>query len=152
MDLQKIIEKKRESAEYMVKEITYICKTFGRRDPGSQGEKKACEYRAEVLKKDCGCDRADVKSFSEHPGSFYGWLFFTITFILAAVVLLYFAPVASVILIALGLAIALSEFGFYLKAVDIFFPKKTGHNVTAIKKCKGETKRRIIFNGHPDAA
>lgn len=152
MDLQKIIEKKRESAEYMVKEITYICKTFGKRDPGSQGEKKACEYMAEVLKKDCGCDRADVESFSEHPGSFYGWLFFTITFILAAVVLLYFAPVASVILIALGLAIALSEFGFYLKAVDIFFPKKTGHNVTAIKKCKGETKRRIIFNGHPDAA
>ena len=152
MDLQKIIEKKRESAEYMVKEITYICKTFGKRDQGSQGEKKACEYMAEVLKKDCGCDRADVESFSEHPGSFYGWLFFTITFILAAVVLLYFAPVASVILIALGLAIALSEFGFYLKAVDIFFPKKTGHNVTAIKKCKGETKRRIIFNGHPDAA
>ena len=152
MDLKKVIEKKRESAEYMVKEITYICKTFGKRDPGSQGEKKACEYMAEVLKKDCGCDRADVESFSEHPGSFYGWLFFTITFILAAVVLLYFAPVASVILIALGLAIALSEFGFYLKAVDIFFPKKTGHNVTAIKKCKGETKRRIIFNGHPDAA
>lgn len=152
MDLGKIIKKKREAAEYMVKEITYICKSFGKRDPGSEGEKRACEYMAEVLKKDCGCDRADVESFEENPGSFYGWLFFTITFILAAVVLLYFAPIASLILIGLGLAIALLEFGFYRKAVDIFFPKKTGHNVTAIKKCTGETKRRIIFNGHPDAA
>lgn len=152
MDLGKIIKKKREAAEYMVKEITYICKSFGKRDPGSKGEKLACEYMAEVLKKDCGCDRADVESFEENPGSFYGWLFFTITFILAAVVLLYVAPIVSLILIGLGLAIALLEFGFYRKAVDIFFPKKTGHNVTAIKKCTGETKRRIIFNGHPDAA
>ena len=32
------------------------------------------------------------------------------------------------------------------------FKEKTGHNVTAIKKCTGETKRRIVFNGHPDAA
>ena len=70
MDLKKIIEKKRESAEYMVKEITYICKTFGKRDPGSQGEKKACEYMAEVLKKDCGCDRADVESFASTPAPF----------------------------------------------------------------------------------
>lgn len=152
MDLGKIIAKKREAAEYMVKEITYICKNLGKRDPGSEGEKKACEYMAKVLKEDCGCDRADVESFSENPGSFFGWLFFTLTFVLAAVVLYFFAPIASVILIVLGLILALLQFGLYIKAVDIFFPKKTGHNVTAIKKCTGETKRRIIFNGHPDAA
>ena len=152
MDLGKIIAKKREAAEYMVKEITYICKNLGKRGPGSEGEKKACEYMAKVLKEDCGCDRADVESFSENPGSFFGWLFFTLTFVLAAVVLYFFAPIASVILIALGLLLALLQFGLYIKAVDIFFPKKTGHNVTAIKKCTGETKRRIIFNGHPDAA
>ncbi len=152
MDLGKIIEKKRDAAKYMVKEITYICKNIEKRDPGSIGEKKACEYMAEVLKKDCGCDRADVESFKENPGSFYGWMFFTITFVLAAIVLLFFAPVASVILIAVGLVLAVLQFGLYIKTVDKFFPEKTGHNVTAIKKCKGETKRRIIFNGHPDAA
>ncbi len=152
MDLGKIIEKKREAAEYMVKEITYICKNLGKRAPGSEGEKKACEYMAKVLKEDCGCDRADVEPFSENPGSFYGWLFFTLTFVLASIVLYFFAPVASIVLIVLGLALALLQFGLYVKAVDAFFPKKTGHNVTAIKKCTGETKRRIIFNGHPDAA
>ena len=46
----------------------------------------------------------------------------------------------------------LAEFGVYKKLLDPLFKEKTGHNVTAIKKCKGETKRRIIFNGHPDAA
>ena len=152
MDLGKIIEKKRDAAKYMVKEITYICKNIEKRDPGSIGEKKACEYMAEVLKKDCGCERADVESFKENPGSFFGWMFFTITFILAAIVLLFFAPVASVILIAVGLVLAVLQFGLYIKAIDKLFPEKTGHNVTAIKKCKGETKRRIIFNGHPDAA
>ena len=78
MDLRKIIEKKRDSAKYMVEEITYICKNIEKRSPGSTGEKKACEYMAEVLKKDCGCERADVESFKENPGSFYGWLFFTL--------------------------------------------------------------------------
>lgn len=152
MDLGRIIEKKREAAEYMVKEITYICKNIEKRAPGSEGEKKSCEYMADVLKKDCGCERADVESFKENPGSFYGWLFFTLTFVLAAIVFYFFAPVASIILIAAGLVLVLLQFGLYIKAIDRFFPEKTGHNVTAIKKCKGETKRRIIFNGHPDAA
>lgn len=152
MDLGKIIEKKYDAAKYMVDEITYICTKIEKRDPGSIGEKKACEYMAKVLKKDCGCERADVESFKENPGSFFGWLFFTLTFVLAAVVLYFFAPVASVILIVLGLLLAVLQFGLYFKTVDKFFPEKTGHNVTAIKKCKGETKRRIIFNGHPDAA
>ena len=66
MDLGKIIEKKRDSAKYMVEEITYICKNIEKRSPGSTGEKKACEYMAEVLKKDCGCERADVESFYSH--------------------------------------------------------------------------------------
>ena len=55
-------------------------------------------------------------------------------------------------MILIGLAVVLLEFGFYKKPIDPLFKEKTGHNVTAIKKCAGETKRRIIFNGHPDAA
>ena len=152
MDFSKIINKKKDAASYMVGEITHIIKTFEKRSPGSRGEEQACEYMAKVLKEDCGCDRADVESFKEHPGAFYGWLFFTLTFVLAAVALFFFLPLASIILIVVGLGIALLEFGTYKKVVDPFFKEKTGHNVTAIKKCTGETKRRVIFNGHPDAA
>ena len=152
LDTKSIIDKKNEYAQYMIDEITHICKNMEKRDPGSKGELQSCEYMADVLKKDCGCERADVESFKENPGSFFGWIYFTITFVLAAIALLFVFPLASAILIVAGLVIAFLQFGLYKKFVDKFFPEKTGHNVTAIKKCTGEVKRRIIFNGHPDAA
>lgn len=152
MNLQKIIDKKDAAAQYMLDEITYICKNFEKRDPGSKGEQQACEYMAEVLKKDCGCDRADVESFKENPGSFFGWIYFTITFVLLAIPLFFVFPLASVLLIVAGLFIVFMQFGLYKKLIDRCFPEKTGHNVTAVKKCTGEVKRRIFFNGHPDAA
>ena len=43
MDLNKIIERKDSAAQYMVDEITYICKNLDKRSPGSEGEKQACE-------------------------------------------------------------------------------------------------------------
>ena len=152
MNLQSVIDKKKEAAEYMVSEITHICKDFEKRDPGSKGEQQACEYMADVLKNECGCERADVESFKENPGSFFGWIYFTITFVLAAVAISFFYPLVSIILIVIGLLIVFMQFGLYKKFIDRFFPEKTGHNVTAVKSCKGEVKRRIFFNGHPDAA
>ena len=152
MNLQSIIDKKKEAAEYMVSEITHICKDFEKRDPGSKGEQQACEYMADVLKNECGCERADVESCKENPGSFFGWIYFTITFVLAAVAISFFYPLVSIILIVVGLLIVFMQFGLYKKFIDRFFPEKTGHNVTAVKSCKGEVKRRIFFNGHPDAA
>ena len=152
MNLQSIIDKKKEAAEYMVSEITHICKDFEKRDPGSKGEQQACEYMADVLKNECGCERADVESFKENPGSFFGWIYFTITFVLAAVAISFFYPLVSIILIVVGLLIVFMQFGLYKKFIDRFFPEKPGHNVTAVKSCKGEVKRRIFFNGHPDAA
>lgn len=152
MNLQSVIDKKKEAAEYMVSEITHICKDFEKRDPGSKGEQQACEYMADVLKNECGCERADVESFKENPGSFFGWIYFTITFVLAAIAISFFYPLVSIILIVVGLLIVFMQFGLYKKFIDRFFPEKTGHNVTAVKSCKGEVKRRIFFNGHPDAA
>lgn len=152
MNLQSVIDKKKEAAEYMVSEITHICKDFEKRDPGSKGEQQACEYMADVLKNECGCERADVESFKENPGSFFGWIYFTITFVLAAVAISFFYPLISIILIVVGLLIVFMQFGLYKKFIDRFFPEKIGHNVTAVKSCKGEVKRRIFFNGHPDAA
>ena len=74
MNLQKLIDNKSKAAKYMVDEITHIIKTFEKRDPGSLGEKQACEYMAEVLKNDCGCEDVKVESFKENPRSFFGWI------------------------------------------------------------------------------
>lgn len=152
MDLKKVMDRKDEAAQYMIDEITHICKDFETRSPGTKGEEQACEYMAGVLK-DLGCERADVESFKENPGSFFGWIYFTITAVLVGIITFFtVSPLISIILIIFGLVIVLLEFGFYKKAVDRFFPELTGHNVTATKKPKGEVKRRIFFNGHPDAA
>ena len=151
MDLKKIIDQKEKAAKYTIDEITHIIKTCGKRDPGSEGEKKSCEYMAEVLKNDCGCEDVKIESYEVAPRAFYGYLYFTITFALIAVALFFFAPVISIPLIIAAFVFMIVEFGIYKRFLDPIFPKKTSHNVTAIKKCKGETKRRIIFNGHPDA-
>lgn len=150
MDFKSIIDKKENAAKYIIDEITHVIKTCGKRDPGSEGEKKSCEYMAEVLK-DCGCEDVKVESYEVAPKAFYGWINFTITFVLISVVAFFFVPVVGIPLITLGFALVLLQFGVYKKVLDPLFKKKTSHNVTAIKKCKGETKRRIIFNGHPDA-
>lgn len=151
MDLKKIIDKKAEAAKYMIDEITHVIKTCGKRDPGSEGEKKSCEYMAEVLRKDCGCEDVKIEPCEVAPKAFYGWIYFTITFVLISVAAFFFVPVVGIPLIIAGFAIVIIQFGVYKKLLDPLFKKKTSHNVTAIKKCSGEVKRRIIFNGHPDA-
>ena len=150
-NLAKGIEQKNAYADYMIDEITHVIKTCGKRDPGSKGEKKSCEYMAKVLEKDCGCEDVKLESYTVAPRSFYGWIYFTITFVLISVLSFFFMPVIGIPLIIAGFVILFIQFGFYKKLLDPLFKKKTSHNVTAIKKCSGEVKRRIIFNGHPDA-
>ena len=151
MDLKKIIDKKDEMAQYMIDEITYICNKFEKRGPGSKGEKQACEYAAKQMK-ELGCDDVYVESFKENPGSFYGWIYFTITCCFLAFASYFFMPVLSIVFIVLGLLLCVLQFGLYKKTVDKFFKEETGHNAAGFKKPTGEVKRRIIFNGHPDAA
>ena len=152
MDLSNGIAKKEKYAQYIIDEITHVCTKFEKRGPGSYGEQQSCEYAAEQMK-ELGCDRVFVEGFKENPGSFFGWIYFTITFcFLALASYLLKVPALSIVFIAIGLLICVLQFGLYKKLVDKFFKEKTGHNATGFKKPTGEVKRRIIFNGHPDAA
>lgn len=152
MDLKKIIDKKDEAAQYMIDEITHVCTKFEKREPGSKGEQQACEYAAEQMR-ELGCDLVYVEGFKENPGSFFGWIYFTITFCFIALAAYFFnLPAVSILFIALGLILCFFQFGLYKKVVDKCFKEKIGHNATGFKKPTGEVKRRIIFNGHPDAA
>lgn len=154
MDLQKLIDKRDNAAQFMIDEITHICKDMGTRSPGDPGELEAAEYMAESLKKDCGCEKVEIESFKENPNAFFGWIYFTISFVLLAIVLFFLGkvgPVFSILLIVAGLGLAFCQFGLYKKVVDKAFPEKTGHNVTAIKSCSGEVKQRLMLCGHIDA-
>ena len=152
MDLKRVIDKKNEAAQFMVDEITHICTKFEKRGPGSYGEQQACEYMAEQLK-ELGCETTYVDEFKENPGSFFGWIYITITCcFLALGAYLLNVPVLSIIFIVVGLTLCVLQFGLYKKTVDKLFKEKIGHNAAGFKKPTGEVKRRIIFNGHPDGA
>ena len=62
--LQKLINNKAQSAKFMCDEIAHICNDMPKRDPGSEGEKMACEYMADYLKHDCGCERSTSQNTS----------------------------------------------------------------------------------------
>ena len=151
MDLRKIIDKKNDAAQFMIDEITHICTKFEKRGPGSYGEQQACEYMAEQLK-ELGCDTTYVDEFKENPGSFFGWIYITITCCFLALASYFFMPVLSIVFIVVGLTLCVLQFGLYKKTVDKLFKEKIGHNAAGFKKPTGEVKRRIIFNGHPDGA
>ena len=101
-DLSNVISEKGKYAQYMIDEITHIIKTFGKRDPGSEGERKSCEYMAEVLKNDCGCDRIQIEHFKENPGSFFGWIYITFAFVLVAIPIFFFASASIMAIWVLG--------------------------------------------------
>ena len=61
--LQKLIDNKAQSAKFMCDEIAHICNDMPKRDPGSEGEKMACEYMADYLKHDCGCESSTKISY-----------------------------------------------------------------------------------------
>ena len=99
MDLQKLIDKKDAAARYMVTEISYICNKLDKRAPGSKGEHQAAEYAATQMKK-LGCDRVFVEEFKENPGSFFGWIYFTISCCFLALISYFILPVLSIVFIS----------------------------------------------------
>lgn len=152
MNLQKLIDDKSKVADWIVKDITHVCRDFVKRNPGSRGEEQFCEYAADLCKNKYGCDTAEVESFKEHPYSFFGWMWITFSLMILGVILDFVgAHLISIILYVCGWLIALLQFGGYFQFVDKLFPEETGHNMMAIKKPEGEVKRRILFNGHADA-
>ncbi|NLZ25207.1 MAG: Zn-dependent exopeptidase M28 [Clostridiales bacterium] len=150
MELKDLKGLKQQMADYMEEGIAEVIKSFGKRSPGSEGEKQCAEYFKNELEK--YCENVKIESFSLHPGSFFGWIYITVTFMLAATALYFFVPLASAILVVLGFILMLTQFVLYRKTFDFLFKKKTSYNVYGSIPAKGETKRKVIFSGHMDAA
>ncbi len=141
----------REMTNFSVRGIKKICKDVGPRPAGSEQEHEAQQLMAAEL--DGACDKVEIEPFDVHPGAFLGWILTDGIMMIAAIVLFFFGMSAiALALCALSLIFAIVEFLLYKKLLDPFFPKKTSHNVVAVKKPKGEVRRRIIFSGHADSA
>ena len=49
-----LMESSEHAVDYMLQEITHICRDMKKRAPGSEGEREAAEYMARVIADECG--------------------------------------------------------------------------------------------------
>ena len=135
----------------MVECITKICKTYGPRIAGSEGDKNS---RVEIFKDtQAVCDETKVENFKCSDKAFMAWVpIGVILLIMSTIFYVFSMPIISLCLTVVTLFLILTEFIFYKETLDVFFPKKETANVVGIRKASGETKRRIILCGHTDCA
>ncbi len=141
-----------QAVSYMIQGIAHICRDMKKRAPGSEGEREAGEYMANVLKNECGCADVKTETFREHPAAFYGYFWFSAAFDTLCAVSSFFSPWLSFFFGLAALLLFLFQFVLYHQIIDPLFPEKESVNVTAVRPCRGEVKRRIFLNGHIDAA
>ncbi|NLP48004.1 MAG: M20/M25/M40 family metallo-hydrolase [Clostridiales bacterium] len=143
---------------YIVKGIEQVCKTFKDRAPGTQSERDCQDFFAKELEP--WADEVRVEKFKLSPKAFMGFIPISALFGIFASILFFlnnYGPSKPVTAFAMALLVAaflmfLFEFILYRQFVDFLFPKAISKNVYAVKKPKGEVKKRIIFGGHADAA
>jgi len=152
MNLDLLLANSGQAVSYMVCEITHICRDMKKRGPGSEGEREAAEYMAQVLQSECGCEEVRVERFTEHPGAFYGYFWFSAMFDVLSAIGFFIHPLIGVISGCIALLLFIFQFVLYKQAIDPIFPKREGTNVTAVRPCTGEVRQRVFLNGHTDAA
>ncbi len=149
---------KKSTMDYVTAGIRYVCENFKNRSPGSQAERDSQEYFAKELRQ--WADEVTVEEFNLHPNAFMGFIpisgiigiiataFFVCNIFVQSIVM----PVIAFVLLTFAVLMLVFEFFLYRQFVDFLFPKAVSKNVYAVRKPKGEVKRRIIFGGHADAA
>ncbi|MCC8022721.1 MAG: hypothetical protein LIO46_02905, partial [Clostridiales bacterium] len=139
-----------ENTQYAVKGITKICKKIGPRAPGSPEELRAQEWMAKDLKN--YCDRVNIEEFTVHRQAFMGFIPFTVLCAIGAVATYWFvSPLVALALLILGAIPLILEFLMYKRFIDKLFKGHPSHNLEAVRKPKGEVKKRFIMGGHADS-
>ena len=151
---------RRMYANYVARNIKKLCKEVGPRPSGSDKELEAQQWLMRDL--ETSCDEVRIEEFSLAPHAFMAWVQVAVFCGVAGAALVFaahFLPalalifsIAGTALLALAIITVIFEFLFYKQFLDPFMPKKKSHNVVAVRKASGETKRRIILSGHADSA
>ena len=148
-----------DCTKFITDGITNICNTFGPRPCGSESEKGAQEQMKKEL--EGFCDSVVRETFKANPKAFMSFVPHAGACLMGASALNLSAafgkgskklPLGSVALMGGALSGIIGEFLLYKKMYDPLFKEETSGNVIAVRKAKGETKRRIIISGHSDSA
>ncbi len=151
----------KENVDFTVREITNVIKKYGPRESGSDN----CFAAQKHLKKELDqfCDETHFEEYTMAPKAFLHFTKTVPVVIILAVVLgfvisftvfdSFFAAQCIVGAVTFAsLFVTVMEFLMYKKFLDPLHKKVTGHNLVAVRKPRGEVKKRIIISGHIDAA
>jgi len=141
----------RACAAYVMERAKFVIDSYGPRPPGSDAERKAqLLVKAEL---EACCDgEVKMEPFQVAQKAFFSMQAVAAIIVVVAVSVFRLHPLAALAVDAAALAVLYFQLVRYKLLLDPFFPKKTSHNVYGAMKPSGEIKRRIILNGHPDAA
>ncbi len=142
-------EKNRVSKD-ICEQIKTVCKTYGKRSAGSEGEKQTAAYFAEQLS--ACADEVKTESFKFAPEAYLGWTVLSVTCSLLAVASYFFSAMLSLMLFVLALVPYVFEYVLYKRMLDPLYAQAESQNVIAVKKSLGETKKRLYFVAHIDAS
>ena len=148
-----------DCTDFAVKGITDICNAFGPRPCGSDSEK----YAQEQMMKDVEpfCDSVTRETFKVNPKAFMSFVPHAGACLMGATAINMatafgkgskLKALGSAALMGGAVSGIVGEFLLYKKMYDPLFKEETSGNVIAVRKAKGETKRRIIISGHSDSA
>ena len=133
----------------MLNYINDVISRFGGRYFGSEEEKKAQLYTADILRK--YCDKVEVEEFqSALEGHFQSLKIFCIVYVLVLVLMKVDVRIAGILGIA-NTILFLGHFVTYRHWLDFLFPRKPSWNVIGDIEPTGEVKDTLIVAGHIDS-
>jgi hypothetical protein len=135
---------------YIISTIFSVISIVGPREPGSAAERAAQNIFQDHLKR--SCDSVGLELFDCHPHTLMGWVCVDAFGLIFAVFFYnYDFRLVSFVLTTLCMLFFVLEFVCYYEFLDPLFPKRVSANVIAVRKPRGDVKRRAIFNGHCDS-
>ena len=136
--------------DYMYSLVKKVIDDIGPRPSCSEREKRLGRLLTEEWQP--FCDKVDSETFTCSPHAFLGFIPFSVLLYFAAVILYWFYPLASFVLIAIGFGTLFFELLRYREFVDFLFPRRQGENIMGTIRPKGEATRRVIVSAHMDSA
>lgn len=128
-----------------------IIDAYGPRLAGTE----ACRRSAGALETEMArhCDRAGIEEFDVHPGAFLGFIkAATLAFMVSTLFLFFGYTLPAALGYTFAIVITLTQFIFYLRVFDPFYPKRKGYNVYGVIEPRGEVRRQVLISGHHDSA
>ncbi|HRI88402.1 MAG TPA: M20/M25/M40 family metallo-hydrolase [Candidatus Hydrogenedentes bacterium] len=136
---------------YVMERARFVIESFGPRPPGSDAERQTQELVKADLEQCCD-GPVTFEAFQVAQKAFFSMQMVGGVLALGAFVGYWVHPAIAFALVTLAAVGMYNQLLRYRLFLDPFFPKKTSYNVAGRQSPAGPIKRRIILNGHPDAA